>query len=170
MKIIDENGRLWGKISVIDLLVIAVVLVMALALYVKNVRMNADQKPVSSEPAQTITIQVRAEAQKDYIFNSLHVGDEIWDADHFDGKNVLGVITAIEVENNPGTALTGLTDGTVERIPIEGTVDMLITIESSATLEGRTYTVNDEYRVGVNSKRNYSTLLTKFIGTVMDVY
>ena len=38
MKIIDENGRLWGKISVIDLLVIAVVLVMALALYVKNVR------------------------------------------------------------------------------------------------------------------------------------
>ena len=77
MKIIDENGRLWGKISVIDLLVIAVVLVMALALYVKNVRMNADQKPVSGEPAQTITIQVRAEAQKNYIFNSLHVGDEI---------------------------------------------------------------------------------------------
>ena len=32
MKIIDRNGRLFGKISVIDVLVIAVVLVMAAAL------------------------------------------------------------------------------------------------------------------------------------------
>ena len=36
MKIIDKNGRLFGKISVIDVLVILVVAVMAFALYVKN--------------------------------------------------------------------------------------------------------------------------------------
>ena len=36
MKIIDRNGRLFGKISVIDVLVIAVVLVMAAALFFKN--------------------------------------------------------------------------------------------------------------------------------------
>ena len=33
MKIIDRNGRLFGKISVIDLLVVAVVVVLAAALY-----------------------------------------------------------------------------------------------------------------------------------------
>ena len=36
MKIIDHNGRLFGKISVIDLLVVAVVVVMAAALHFKR--------------------------------------------------------------------------------------------------------------------------------------
>ena len=36
MKLMDKNGRLFGKISVIDVVVVLVVLVMAAALYVKN--------------------------------------------------------------------------------------------------------------------------------------
>ena len=47
MKIIDRNGRLFGKISVIDLLVIAVVAVMAVALYVKT-----NQKEITSTTTQ----------------------------------------------------------------------------------------------------------------------
>ena len=38
-KIIDRNGRLFGFISVIDLLVIVVVAVMGFALYTKNTQM-----------------------------------------------------------------------------------------------------------------------------------
>ena len=36
MKLIDREGRLFGKISIIDVLVLAVVIVMAVALYVKD--------------------------------------------------------------------------------------------------------------------------------------
>ena len=38
MKIIDGNGRLFGKISVIDVLVILVVAVLAAALYFKSIQ------------------------------------------------------------------------------------------------------------------------------------
>jgi hypothetical protein len=36
MKIIDKNGRLFGLISIIDVIVIAVVAVMGVALYLKT--------------------------------------------------------------------------------------------------------------------------------------
>ncbi len=36
MKMIDRNGRIFGKISVIDLVVVAVVVVLAAALYFKS--------------------------------------------------------------------------------------------------------------------------------------
>ena len=38
MKIIDRNGRLFGAVSVIDVLVVAVVVVMAAALYFKSIQ------------------------------------------------------------------------------------------------------------------------------------
>ena len=36
MKILDRDGRLFGKISIIDVIVILVVAVLALAIYVKT--------------------------------------------------------------------------------------------------------------------------------------
>ena len=56
MKMIDRNGRLFGKISVIDVLVILVVLVMAAALYFKNIQTHTG----TAVTEQTITFQVRA--------------------------------------------------------------------------------------------------------------
>lgn len=170
MRIIDENGRLFGKISVIDLLVIAVVLVLALALCVKNARLGADKEEKSDKPMQDITLQVRAEAQRRYIYESLHVGDEIWDQDHFDWETPLGVIADIEVTSDPGTTFSSMNDGTVERVEVEDTVDLLVTIQCTGVVEDRTYSINGDYDVGINSNRNYSTRLSKFTGMVADVH
>lgn len=170
MKIIDENGRLMGKISIIDLLVLVLVLVLALALVVKNALLNADKEDKPDQPEQTITLQVRAETLRRYVYESLHVGDEIWDQDHFEDGKILGVIKKIEVTNDPGTMLATMNDGSVERVESEGTVDMLVTIECTGVLEGRTYYINDDYSVGINSNRNYATLLSRFTGSVVDVH
>ena len=50
-KLIDENGRLFGLVSVIDVAVIVVVAVLAVALYTKDSAM-----PIASaaDPMQTI--------------------------------------------------------------------------------------------------------------------
>lgn len=169
MKIIDENGRLFGKISVIDVLVIAVVLVMALALYVKDALMNEGKDDEPDLPEQAITLQVRADAQRNYLYRSLHVGDEIWDQNHFDGENILGVITDIQVTSDPGMVAVTMPDGTVPWVEAEDTVDLLITIQSSGVVKGRTYFINGDYSVGINSNRNYATRLSKFTGVVADV-
>lgn len=169
MKVIDENGRLFGKISVIDLLVIALVLVLALALYVKNALINSGKEEEPDLPEQTITIQVWLEAQRPYVFNSLHVGDNVWNPERFDGETYLGVITAVEAVNDPGTVLITNLDGSVERAEAEGTVDMLVTIECTGVQDGRTYFLNDGFSVGINSNRNYMTLLSKFGGITVSV-
>ena len=55
MKLMDKNGRLFGKISVIDVVVVLVVLVMAAALYVKNTSLSHTSTRVTNTP---ITYQV----------------------------------------------------------------------------------------------------------------
>ena len=73
MKVIDNNGRLFGKISVIDVLAILVVLALGAALYVKS---NQPHTGVSV-PTQTITYQVRVDGAPEYLQNSIHVGDAV---------------------------------------------------------------------------------------------
>ena len=72
MKIIDRNGRLFGKISVIDLLVIAVVAVMAVALYVKT-----NQKEITSTTTRNtpITFQILVRGVRSYVADAVAVGD-----------------------------------------------------------------------------------------------
>ena len=56
MKLIDHNGRLFGKISVIDVLVLAVVVVLAAALYFKSNQTHTGTSVTNNE----ITYQVLA--------------------------------------------------------------------------------------------------------------
>lgn len=170
MKIIDENGRLFGKISIIDLLVVAVVVVMAAALYVKNTQLDVGMEKPVSVPHQPITMQVRVNGVRNYMYQAIRVGDELWDRDYPSGDNPLGKITDIQVLSDPGTVLCDMDDGTVEMIEAEDTVNLLLTVEGSGVVGDRTYALNGVYSVGVNSNRNYATMLVQFVGMVADVY
>lgn len=171
MKFIDENGRVFGKISVIDLLVIAVVLVMAAALCVKNARLNTEKEEQPEEkPEQTITFQIRVNAMRNHVYRSLQVGDELRDRDYSSGPKQLGVITDIQVVRSPGTSLTALPDGTMEMVEMEDSVDLLITVECSGVVDDRSYSINGVYGVGIGSNRTYLTQLSQFAGTVANVY
>ena len=86
MKVIDNNGRLFGKISVIDVLAILVVLALGAALYVKS---NQPHTGVSV-PTQTITYQVRVDGAPEYLQNSIHVGDAVYDLSYESGGAPLG--------------------------------------------------------------------------------
>ena len=75
MKIIDHNGRLFGKISVIDLLVVAVVVVMAAALHFKSGQTHTGVT-VTEQP---ITFQIRARGVRSYVVDAIHMGDGLYD-------------------------------------------------------------------------------------------
>lgn len=167
MKLIDQNGRLFGKISIIDLLVIAAVAVIAAAVYVKN---NA--APISSGTVkeQRITFQIRTVSMEDYVTGAIRVGDKIYDAGYSSGNGPVGEITQIQVLNDPGVTLEeNMQDGTAPQIEVEGTVDLLITVEGSGVSDGRSYTINRVYEVGVNSSRTYRTNRATFNGVVVEI-
>lgn len=102
MRIIDRDGRLFGKISVIDLLVIAAVAVIAAAVYVKN---NATPTGSGTVREQSITFQIQTVGMEDYLTDAIRVGDKVYDANYSSGSGPVGEITQVQVLNNPGIAL-----------------------------------------------------------------
>lgn len=164
MKIIDRNGRLFGKISVIDVLVVAVVLVMAVALYVKN---NHKEITGTSVTNTTITYQVLVSGVRNYVGDAVQEGDFLYDMDRSSGGS-LGQIT--NIEKLPGTKLAEFKDGTVDTVPVEDGVSLLLTVEGSGLISEGRYLLNRIYDLGVNSSRNYYTKYAQFTGTVTAIF
>lgn len=165
MKLIDHNGRLFGKISVIDLLVVAVVVVMAAALHFKSGQTHTGVT-VTEQP---ITFQIRARGVRSYVVDAIHMGDGLYDQNYSSGGRSLGTITDIQVERDPGTTMVYLNDGTVAMVDTEDTVDLLITVEGVGLVSGRNYSINRVYDLAVNSARGYYTRTSQFTGTVTSI-
>ena len=166
MKIIDRNGRLFGKISVIDVLVILVVLVMAAALYFKGHQTHTGNTVVE----QTITFQIRARGVNDYVAAAIQAGDGIYDRDYSSGGRALGEVVDVQVERTPGMQLMeNMGDGTAGLVESDGTVDLLVTVKSTGLVSGKSYSINRVYDLGINSSRNYNTTRACFTGTVCDI-
>ena len=163
MKIIDKNGRLFGKISVIDVMVILVVAVMAVALYLKTNTMT-HTSTVSSN--QTITYQLYARGVAESVEDVLRLEDQVFDEDR-GNSGCLGKIKNIEIL--PGTEMISFDDGTVGIVPSEGTVDILLTIEGEGLINGKNYSLNRVYDLGVNSARNFCTHYARFTATVYSI-
>lgn len=165
MKIIDRNGRLFGKISIIDVLVIVVVAVMAVALYVKT-----NHKEITGTTAEnpSIKFQILVEGVRTYVGDAVQVGDKLYDLDYSSGGEALGKITAIEVM--PGSSLTEFSDGTSEVVPMEDCVNLLLTVEGEGIVNDGFYSINRVYNLGVNSHRNYYTRFAQFKGTVYSIF
>lgn len=164
MKIIDRNGRLFGKISIIDLIVVAVVIVMAFALYVKT---NHNEITSTSTPDSTITYQMLVRGVRTYVADAVQVGDKVYDQDRNSGGGSLGVITNIEIR--PGGRLAEFNDGTIAAAPVEDGVDMLLTIQGSGLISEGRYLLNRVYDLGVNSSRNYCTMYAQFTGSIYSI-
>lgn len=166
MKIIDENGRLFGKISVIDLLVVAVVIAMALAMNVKNT-----QTPTASNVEEVpITFQVRVSGAELYLADAIQVGDSIYDTSYASGNGPVGKISKVEVLNDPGIVMSDCyQNGTLVEMEVVDSLDLIVTIEGRGVVTDRTYSINRVYELGLNSSRTYRSNKATFAGFVMNI-
>lgn len=165
MKIIDRNGRLFGKISVIDVLVILVALVMAAALYFKGQQTHTG----ITVTEQTIIFRIRARGVNDYVAAAIQEGDGVYDSVYSSGGRSLGEIIGIQVECAPGTKLEDLGNGIFGPKVADDTVDLLITVRGRGLVNGKNYSLNRVYDLGVNSYRTYQTKRAEFMGTVAEI-
>lgn len=164
MKVMDHNGRLFGKISIIDVLVVMVVIALAGALYVKSSRPHTG----TSVTTQTITYQVLVEGAQNYLKENIHVGDKVYDLNYSSGGSPLGEITAIEEQ--PGSKMATFTDGTMGLAEVEDGVNLLLTIEGEGLVNDKGYSINRVYDLGVNSARTYYTKYAEFDVTVTSIF
>ena len=162
MKMIDHNGRLFGKLSVIDALVIAVVIVMAAALYFKSNQTHTG----SSVTTQDITYQVLASGVRTYVADAVCVGDLMYDQDRSSG-GTLGKI--VDIQQLSGAKMAEFNDGSVDTVPVEDGVNLLLTIQGNGILSEGRYLLNRVYDLGVNSSRNFYTPYAQFTGVVTSI-
>ena len=164
MKIIDQNGRLFGKISIIDVVMLLLVVAMAAAIAFVKSSQNVTNNNVAEQP---ITFQILVGGAYDYVEPMVQVGDKLYDKD-YTSNGPLGTITAVEVQ--PGRMQAYLHDGTVAQVEVEGGVNLLLTVEGSGLVTERgSYMINRIYDLGVNSARTYQTKYAEFTGTVMAI-
>ena len=149
MKIIDHEGRLFGKISVIDLLVVAVVIVLAAALRFKSGQAITG----TSVPEETIVFQV-----------------QLYDLNYASGGRSLGEVTEIQVVREPGTLVAALDDGTAGPVEVEDSVNLLLTVKGSGLVNGKSRTINRVYDLGLNASRTFYTDLAQFTGTISNIF
>ena len=143
---IDEKGRLFGKINIVDLIVILVIVIAAVVVGMKflgggNVKraINPNKTPVRyTVLVEGVEPEVYENIQK-YIPGQLMASGELLD----------GYVTGVTpVEGRVHTATVNTADGTLE-IPVnEGKLDLIFTIECNVVNSITTEIGTQEVRVG----------------------
>ena len=162
MKLLDENGRLFGKISIVDVLVLLAAVMVVAAVYVKG-----HMPQTGNSALNTVVYQLLVENQPDYVVDAIRMGDQMYDRERSTGGS-LGEIVHIEVTD--GYAQGTLVDGTYGMFPTEGHYNILLTIEGKGLIAADgAVALNRIYDIGVNSNRYFNTKYANFLGTIVDV-
>lgn len=161
-KIVDENGRLFGRISIIDVVVIAVVAVLAAALYTKDTVV-----PIAgiSDPLQPITYEVSITNMPAGRLEGLREDDILYDRET---GNPMGVIRKIQVEDCVTSILK--TDGTYVMAPIEDRYNVTLTVDAQVMVDERGhYYVNRSDLIAVGWSMNFITKASTFGGVITEM-
>lgn len=159
-KIIDDKGRLFGKISVIDIIVILVVIVLAAAVYMKT---HVNETTSTATPTENITYYVKITTVRQSTVDALKVGDVVYD----DNGNEAGKITNIQVTD--ATVSSTLLDGTYITAHSEDRYDIVLALEVPCTISEGRYYANKTKELSINSLRDLYTRYLGFTATIIDI-
>ena len=168
-KFIDRDGRVFGLISVVDLLVLIFLVLAGVSLYLKANVLDTTQTAQSHDLSamDTVSVQVLVSNVSDFVADALAVGDEVYDQGNFDA-GVLGTIADIQIQD--ASYVADLSNGL--RAVVSGAEDpcyVLLTLECRYTESNGFTMINGNYPLGVNAARTFFTKYTSFGGTVTQI-
>lgn len=147
---IDQKGKLFGKISIIDLLVIIIILAGLCGSYaafqkVKGGKVLTENKALLKQDStlDMLEVRMRLEEVRSMTRDSVHIGDEVYAKDT---NKYLGEITDVEVEPAK-RVITGFSGDTAEaEVPERMDVILVVQIPGKRT-EGGYFTGNNIHLV-----------------------
>lgn len=150
MKIIDDKGRLFGKISLIDIIVVIIVIVLGFAVYSRFFTKEQTATAISSN--DTFIYELRVNGVRDLTVNSLSVGDAVYEAV---SDTYLGVISNIEVMDCYQETATLY--GRYVMAPVENRYDLIITVDSEGLISSGRYYASRNYEISLNMTVTFYT-------------
>lgn len=115
MKLIDDKGRLFGKINLFDIVVILLVIVGIVGMATRLI--DTDRETAEMKPA---TYRIEIVSAQECFKTAYKVGDTL-----YEGDTLLGTVTAVEVTPNKAVQLTA--DGSPKEIESKQLCDIKLT-------------------------------------------
>ena len=147
--IMDKKGKLFGKVSIVDIIVLLIVIVGIIGLFF--IKSSLDSKKYMSDGSgmlvntsaeyDKMTIKLKAENVRDITRDAIVIGDEVYVATE---DVLLGKIT--EVYSKPATKTVDANDGTAYMAEVPERYDVTMVVEGY----GRKLT--DGYYVDSNTR------------------
>lgn len=160
-KIIDKNGRLFGLISFIDVLVILVILVLTIGIYCRFFVLDKTAVNVDSE---TIQYSVVIDESRQFVGENIQVGDKL-----FEGKNGIEIGTVTSIRITPAEVASTDMNGNYLLVPSEERYRVEMTIEGDMTKNGGRYYANRTYEINKGYQTEMYTKYVSFVGTILDI-
>ena len=159
-KIIDDNGRLFGLISFIDVIVVAVVIILAVAVFL---RPGVTGNPLSAPATTDVTYTVIVPAIRLSTAEQILPGDNLYT----DMGTLIGRITDVSISEAYNQE--PLADGTIVMGRIHERYDAKLTVEVQCSFNDNRYFANRIFELSANSEHRLQTkynIFTAIIETV----
>ena len=166
---IDRDGRIFGLVSVVDLLVLIFLVLAGVSLYLKANVLDTTQTAQSHDLSamDTVSVQVLVSNVSDFVADALEIGDEVYDQGNFDA-GVLGTISDIQIQD--ASYIAELSNGLQAVVSgAEDHCNILLTLECRYTQPNGFWMINGDYPLGVNAARTFFTKYAGFGGTVVQI-
>lgn len=133
--VVDKKGKLFGKISVLDLIVI-LVLVVAIAGCIYKFGPGKTSGSIMSGGNTTLEMVIKTGSTRQYTVDAVKVGDAVYEV-HGDK---IGTITDIHTEQAYEAVDTR--DGNKQYLPVENRYFVYITVEANGSITEKGYLIN----------------------------
>ena len=155
-----KDGKLFGKLNLIDLVTILVVLLLIAGAILKFGVLQKDAQGAK----ETFQFTILVEGIRNFTIENLKVGDKLYDSVT---KECIGTITA--VESKPATVASTRADGSYVMATMDDRYDVTIHLETQGTRIAGRYYVTQKSEISANTFRSYYTKYASFSGTCMSV-
>ncbi len=157
---INKEGKLFGKISIIDILVVIVIIAMAFGVYMRFFK-TPEKIEVKTEK---FTYVVRIDNVRDVSIEALKNSGDIYDintAEH------LGKI--VKVEPQPYSVTSIKSDGTTVLFDYPERYSAIVTIETDGNVSQNGYYTATNRLIGVGSAMHFESKYIESMGDVISI-
>ncbi len=155
-----KDGKLFGKISIIDLAAILVVLVLIAGV---AMRFSGNQA-VSVSTGQAIECVVKVENVRMQTVNALQKGGAVFDQE---SKEYIGDITGVAEE--PGTTMLLMENGEYREVPTEGRYNAYVTIAFTGSVSDAGYYTATNRQMSVGGTLEMNAKFSQCEGKIFSV-
>lgn len=158
--IIDKKGRLFGKINIIDLLVISAIAVTAVGISFRFISTASENVKKTTE----LTYVVEIEGIRDYTLRAL---DKKGIVTNTKDDSVMGEIVSVEYQQSETQSVTTSGETVFAKIPERYTA--LITVKAEGRESDSSYFVGNNIELSVGSTISMTTKYVNSSGRVVSI-